>query len=351
MAETGYQVEVGSPERDRDRILALWARCGFTSESGNDAARYDWFYLRNPAGAGRVYLLSASGSGELVGAVGAGTRTLSAGPSGQALRASVLVDFVVHPAHRTLYPALKLQRFARDQEYRDAALVYGIPAEKAVPVMVRLGAALRIPSRHYAALICSATYLERLAPRWLAHALGPAVDRLRRWLGPRRSARGATGSRWLEAVPPGIDALWERARAAGECVMGEHSTAFLEWRFGARSPHRWRYLLVTERGSGEPIACIVARVARAELIVGALIMPGPPARWRLGLASLIGAAWDLGVRVVRVDFAGEPQMHAQLLQTGFSVRSERPCFICCAPSFERAALPQRWWLTRADEDV
>jgi hypothetical protein len=66
-----YRVTRGDPVADRERILDLWARCEFGS--GEQASeRYDWFYLRNPRGQGRVYLLWQAD--ELVGALGAGSR-------------------------------------------------------------------------------------------------------------------------------------------------------------------------------------------------------------------------------------------------------------------------------------
>ena len=46
-----------------------------TSSGESARARYDWFYLANPAGPSRVYLLFSGD--EMVGALGAGTRQLA----------------------------------------------------------------------------------------------------------------------------------------------------------------------------------------------------------------------------------------------------------------------------------
>ncbi len=122
--EHKYRVDRGDPVADRERILALWERCKFAS-GAPARARYDWFYLDNPAGRSRVYLLFSGD--EMVGALGTGTRQL-AGAAGEMRSAVILVDFVVEPMHRSLYPALALQKTARERELRDIPMLYGIPA-------------------------------------------------------------------------------------------------------------------------------------------------------------------------------------------------------------------------------
>src|SRR5690242_4714235 len=143
MEQSAYRVEAGDVVADRDRILALWQLCAFGGSPAENAARYDWFYLQNPQGQGRVYLLRASGSDEILGAVGVGARNFHVAGRSDNSPSGTLVDFVVHPGHRSLFPALLLQRTVCEQEFQRCGFVYGLPLAKAVPVVARLAGATR----------------------------------------------------------------------------------------------------------------------------------------------------------------------------------------------------------------
>ncbi|HEX6637160.1 MAG TPA: hypothetical protein VF033_05850, partial [Steroidobacteraceae bacterium] len=196
MAEGDYKVVRGDGRDDRERILALWQRCGFSA--GEEAsARYDWFYFGNPRGPGRVYLLTHCG--ELVGSLGAGTRWFLPGPARTPLRAAILVDFVVHPSHRTMFPAMLLQRVAREQEMQDVDLVYGLPEAKAAPIFKRLGATQQLTSGSHVRVIRSANYARRHLPR----APGLPV-RMLCWVADRARLL----SHWFNGHSRGLRARW-----------------------------------------------------------------------------------------------------------------------------------------------
>src|SRR5689334_16170043 len=103
MEQPAYHVDAGDAAADRERILALWQLCAFGGSAEENAARYDWFYLHNPQGRGRMYLLRASGSDELLGTVGVGARDFRLAGSAEQSPSGTLVDFVVHPGHRSLF--------------------------------------------------------------------------------------------------------------------------------------------------------------------------------------------------------------------------------------------------------
>lgn len=348
-ADNKYRVERGDPIADRERILRLWEDCGFDSGPGA-AARYDWFYLDNPCGRGRVYLLFFGG--ELVGALGAGTRQMARGPSAPLLRAAMLVDFVVDPAHRSMFPALQLQRAAREQELRDVQVVYGLPDVKAAPVFKRLGSAVQLASGSHVRVLRSEGFMRRKLPDMTAPVLRVLcwlVDRTRLvapWMLCR--LRGLQ-YQCREDFPEGIEDFWRRASAFANVGTGVRHREFLEWRFRQSAEQPWQVLSVTDR-RGRLEAYFVCRRQGEDLHVFDMLLADRRTR-AASLLALTLAAWQLGVTSVRTMFGGCERMQRTLFRSGFLLREQRPCFVIQSPGADAGLLPQEWWLTRADEDV
>jgi hypothetical protein len=347
MAETRYRVTRGDPAADRERVLDLWARCGFAS--GEQAGeRYDWFYLRNPRGPGRVYLLWQLD--ELVGALGAGSRRFICGAGEPPLNAAVLVDFVVHPAHRSMFPALQLQRFAREEELRETEMVYGLPDVKATPVFRRLGATAEFSSGIHVRVLRSGSYASRLLPRVppaLVQAVCWVVDRARVALVWAMCKARGLRTTWHREFPGSVDALWRLTAAQTNLATGERDLEFLRWRF-ASNTEEWRLLTVSRRNS--EAGYFVCRREGNELQVFDFLVAHRDAA-TLPLLALSLAAWTLGVKSVRIVFGGFRSVQVELARAGFKLRDQRPCFLMQQKVAGARRLPDEWWLTRADEDV
>lgn len=346
MADAKYRVERGDPVADRERLLQLWERCGFASGEGA-RRRYDWFYLGNPQGAGRVYLLMADG--DLVGALGAGTRVFALPGDPRPMKGAVLVDFVVHPAHRSMFPALQLQRVAREHEMRDAEVVYGLPDVKAAPVFRRLGATMEFTSGNHVRVLRSREYATRLLPRvpgWVTGLACAFVDRWRislAWL-----VCGLSGSRprWEHgALPSGIDDLWQRTVRLPGAATGERDLRFLDWRLAGATA--LSVLAVVDR-RGNLRAYFICRREDDELHVIDLLFEGNEPRFAALLALALGA-WSKKIKTLRISFGGSERMRKGLNYAGYLLRDQRPCFLMQGKGAR--TLPRDWWLTRADEDV
>jgi hypothetical protein len=347
-----YQVERGEAHADRARILELWERCGFTAGAAA-AARYDWFYLHNPDGLARVYLL-LDGNGALVGSVGAGVRHFVVPGNERPLRAAVLVDFVVHPAHRSMFPALLLQRVVREQELRDADLVYGLPDVKAAPVFKRLGSNLQLESGSYVRVLRSNRFATRLVgwmPAFVIAAACAIVDRMR-LLAPWVISRlNGLHAEWRHELPDGLDGLWNRARTQEGHAQGIRDFRFLAWRFDPKVLGGWLVLPVRRGRGGTLEACFIGRREGEDLVVYDSLFATDDLATPLLVLAL--AAWRLGVQSVRVVFGGCDRTGRSLERAAYLLRDRRPCFLSW--NADGAALSlgrvRSWRLTRADEDV
>lgn len=321
-----YATREGEAARDRDAVLAVWQ--GNLGQDARMAAKYDWFYLRAPAGAPVLQLLMHTGSLAPVGACSAGRRRMLR--DGHEIRAGVLVDLAVTPEHRTLGPALILQQGLFAAGRRELQQLYGFPNPKAAPVFKRIGYRKLGEMVRYARVIRHALYVQRRAPRLpapLAALAGTLIDfgiGLRdRW----RIGAGAYRADWHDRAPD-IDALWS-ASPKPAALTAVRDAAHLRWRFddaptdAALPPFR-HLLLRDARGD---VAWFATRADAHTLHVhdawtrdgGAT--PAPPV-----LLALLRAARNVGYAVVSIELATNAERLQPWRDIGFEPRSQRPVF-------------------------
>jgi hypothetical protein len=349
--QPAYRVEAGDVATDRERILALWQRCGIGTSAAENAARYDWFYLQNPQGRGRVYLLLVPGSDEPVGAVGVGARRFRARGARQHGFSGILVDFVVHPAHRSLYPALLLQRSACAQEFEHCGFLYGLPLARAVPVVARLPGATRFDSDTHVRVLQSAAFIRSRFPRmpaWMARIAGACADAVLH-TAAYTAALLSSGvqCRPVEGQPPDCSACLEQAVDEGISV-GERSPATLAWRI--RAPGRALAMCTFHDGDGAMIGYAMHAMERGSLSVVDFLVPRDSRRARGCWLALARRASRLGAGLVRVEFGGAERVKQQLRSAGYMRWSSRPGYVIQRDGTDRQ-LDGQWWFTRFDQDI
>lgn len=106
--------------------------------SRTNEKRFDWLYLDNPDGAARIWVIEEASTGRIVGSTALLPRMLYL--AGKLVMGSVVADTWVHPDHRVLGPALKLQRACLhdivDGRY---AMAYDFPRQAMPAIYKRLG--------------------------------------------------------------------------------------------------------------------------------------------------------------------------------------------------------------------
>ena len=190
-----------------DRRVPVWISGGETCP-GTSPARYAWLYEAGPASA----LLLHSGNDQVVGSTGLMRRNLCV--FGEMLPAGQAIDLNVDHDHRTIGPALELQRAVIDAvSDGELGLVYGFPNRRSEAVLRRVGyQVLGEVDRWLKPLSCRAA-IRRFCPRLLSQAVAPLVDPLLR-LGSRETfCRRPPGVRveQLDDFDPRFDRLWEKA--------------------------------------------------------------------------------------------------------------------------------------------
>jgi len=331
-----YSIHAGDVERDREIVLGIWR--GNLGRAERLAAKYDWFYRQCPAGAPLLFLLRHDPSGEWVGAAAIGLRRLQW--RGCELRAGLLADLAVAASHRTLGPALGLQRALFERAGNDFDVVYGFPNLKAVALVKRVGYVHFADMARLSRVLRHTPYLARHLPLPLARIAGWAMDAWDR-LRHARSERSAPAYEWLDAADPRLAAGADGDRY-GDALLSLRDPAMLQWRFDRAPGARPRYLRLVG-ADGRTYAWFVCEfddsTVRVQDLGGNVDA--------VAIARLIAAARALGAASVSVELTAA---HAIWSRAGFVERSRRPIYARWRETLGERPPPDQIHFTSADED-
>jgi hypothetical protein len=251
-------VKAASPESERNRLMPVLRR-EFPDWGGED--KFEWLYLRNPLGRARVWTLEDE-EGEIVGVSSAFPRRLHLG--NRQIDAWVLGDFCVAKAHRSLGPAITLQRAALDAVERgEVGAFYDFPSRTMIGVYRRMGVSTRGDLvRLVRPLRVDRTMDERIPSRVLARGmslLGNAA------LGSRdRLEIGAASEKVVRWTGP-IDRAFEGMESLPRGVAVVRSSDYLRWRY--QEDPRGPAAVLVAGGEGPLSSCVVYRSAADKVAI------------------------------------------------------------------------------------
>lgn len=315
--DSGYLVEDGDIAGEGDAAIAVW-RASLGGSEGR-AAKFEWFYRAAPDGA-QLQVLRPGPGQEIVGTAGVGWRRMRAGE--RALRGGLLADMAVLAGHRTLGPAMQLQRAASERALAVGDLVYGFPNANAVPVVKRLGYVHIGDMVLYVRALRHASYLQRKLPGLPARVLGSAVDgafAVRDLL--RNAHRGRLHAHWSRTPHDLPHPRWQHPGM----LEGVRDRAVLEWRFAHSPLAAFRFLYLRRSAAAPPVAWFVChrdgdvlRIADFGFEAGAAV---PHCMARLAQAAVAD-----GCKSLAVECCLPQHERAALLRSGFRARQRRPIY-------------------------
>jgi hypothetical protein len=319
-------IRPGTPEADRLPAIGLLAR---HLNPDYDTTRFDWLHTRNPAGPGRFWMAVDVATGETVGTAAAFPRLFSVG--GREERGWVLGDFCVDARHRSLGPALKLQRSCLDLA-TDARtpFCYDFPSGAMMTVYERLRIRPRGQMRRLVKLLRIEHALAAFTglPR-VAGAIGGLLEGY-------RARQGRLPRRWrglsieLHSGPFGEEftCLADRESAGyGMCL--KRSAAYLNWRY--RDNPTASFDVVTARRQGRLLGYAVITLNGAEATLVDLFGSREPRVLMALVRAASSVARQRGGRSLSVSLPDSHMWVGLFRRLGF-VRREASPFVFSAAS-------------------
>jgi hypothetical protein len=346
-----YSVRRADTASDHEAVVSFQTR---ELGGGMRGQGYRWFHDENPGGDGASFLLEAAGSGggrEIVGCAGIGGRTFNRNSS--TWLGAALVGLLVEARHRTLLPAMTLERAVTDHARAAFHFAYGFPNDVAAGVFRRLGLRDIGELSRYVCILRFAPFLQRGGRRGAAVRLGAdLLDQASRAMEFVTTIRTRTRARmeWTSTIGPQFDRLWLRSRPAGT-MIGERSGGFLRWRF-LRRPAR---IAVLKASGSAQIAAYAALVPRADGVVRVedFLAECPSALDEL-LSLLVPDLRRQGYVAIEAYFFGQHDVIAALRSHGFRRRGGSRVVLAdgLAPpeTMDPLADPEHWYLTKVDDE-
>ena len=257
----GVRVRLADPVVDRSELVA-----GLHDHLNplTDRRRYDWLYLENPDGPARIWVLDDEQTGRIVGSSALLPRKMFA--RGREILGCVVADTWVHPDHRVLGPALKLQRACiADIRSGTFALGYDYPRQAMPAVYQRLRLTPVDSLVAYLQLLRFNSFLSQRigfepAASIAAAMLNPLLRLLNR---PRGAADLETG---LEAGPCGDEYTAFHASVAADTICVARTAAYLNWRYHGHFHLDHEFFVARRNGAIAGYAVVAPVPPRADII-------------------------------------------------------------------------------------
>jgi len=286
-----------------------------------DRRRFDWLYKLCPSGEARVWVAVDPHSGKLAGAAAAFPRRIRVGDRVEA--GCVFGDFCVSPEHRSLGPAIQLQRKCLDSVVNgEFAAAYDLPSANMLAVYRRLGTAPGGQLVRMTKLLRSnAKIATKVKPRLLAQGLSVAANAvlsLKR--GSQQSRAGATLQKHTGRFGSEFTDLALRiGNRLGNCV--ERSAEYLNWRYADHPQQQYEVLTAHRHGLLEGYLIFQIRGTDANVVDWF----GDPADLRADLVrGLISASQSRKFEAIHFPILSSHQVFDELIALGFRPRESSP---------------------------
>lgn len=228
--QSKYYITEVSSEEEVGQVTSIW-ESNLPVAHGDGIKKYQWFYQTTPYQKARLWLLKLRGSEKAVGVGGVGYRRFSIGD--RSFVGAIGVDLAVEKGHRTLGPALKLQRTIMESAKMDADFLYGFPFNNADVILKHYGYQKIAEFTRLVKVLRSGNYLKSVVkPSFLSSAVSIPADLLLRVRSVKTlwASGNVFESDSLKDSYPLLDRLWNRIVQQG-ILIGERSSEYVAWRY------------------------------------------------------------------------------------------------------------------------
>ena len=318
-----------------------------------DRTRFEWLYKRNPHGQVRVWI-AVDENREFVGSAAAFPRRLYIGQ--QKKLGWVFGDFCVSNKHRSLGPAIALQR-----SLLQAADAEGVPVSYDFPSAAMAAVYKRLKIQPAAQMIRMAKLLrvnrkirEYVRNETLANGISSVGNSLLYVSNSRpKFGTGISVSLLESRCGPAFDALTERV-CSKSALRVQRSSDYLNWRY-LENPYK-RHQLMTASRDGSLLGFVVLSQNNLDAEIVDIFGEDDELVVRTLISEVVEFFRRRGAITVSAELIAMHPWIEVFKKIGFSPRESKPFIVYTPPNSislfgtKCSGLDQRWFITGGDRD-
>ncbi len=345
-SEVGYEIRSAHALDDEAVILDRWQDGLFQPASAMQ--KLDWFYRRSPTGSPDLFLLTVAGAAVGIGSLAKRQMYLD----GKTMMACVPIDFVITEAHRSLFPAIHMQKHIRRAALIASAIAFTSPNDKSLGVFARAGYKRIGELVRHTRVLRAAPYLSHHLPAFIGGIIGPVADLFRNaGVALQLLTAPRMDPAWQERPDASFDALFQRCLDRST-LLGERDARFLAWRFADCPFYNYRFFTLRAPSDQRLLGYAACRVQADHLYVDDFLIDADAAEmhanfWR----ALARAAYRQGHAALTLQFLGSPAHRGAIAAAGLVTRDTCPVLACASSQFPGGLAAINWYLTAADFDT
>ncbi len=185
--------------------------------------------------------------------------------NGQTIHAGILGDFMVHYKYRVFGPNLLLLKTAlAGMADLDFSLLYTVPNAQSVQLIKRAGANSVASFRNFVKPLEAKHYLGRHVNRFSQRLLAPVIDTGLRLISRDIYISSKGFFEEVSEIDESFDLLWNSVKDRF-AMAGDHSAAYLEWKYLLNPRHDFRVLTLKAAAGGSLLGFVVFAVDQNKL--------------------------------------------------------------------------------------
>ncbi len=341
---------VNAAEKSKE-IKAFW-KDHFT---GWQEGKLDWFYLNNPQGKAKCWVITNEENGQIIGTVVVFPRYFYY--SGKEILTGITGDFGVSKNYRILGPALKLQKNTLELCSKDGyQFLYGFPNTKSEPVQRRAGYTVIGASRRLVKVLDSKEYIQRKTGSALLAALIAPIVNLGLRITGRENRIGVPAKYVVQTelkFDAAFDSLWTKGREQFK-LIGKRDSVFLNWRFGDCPFREYKLFAIREKETDQPAGYVVYYTEGQTAFIADMFARDMATSMDILLAGFLKYLRKSRLQSVSVLYFGRTDILTKLKQFGFSEREDRRNVVAYAgeanPHKDDFLKEENWYFFEADND-
>ena len=346
-----YSITPADLDRDKQEILALWKR----NFPNIPEERYDWIYKNNPAGPASCWLLKETRQNKVVGATALFPRRMFC--EGKRITAGIAGDFVIDKEHRTLGPALLLQKTTLSNgSKKPFNVLYGFPNKMSELVLLKAGYKILGEVNSLTRPLKSYYYLKRRAnlplitkPISFLVDLGLKISSKERYFKNSEYEFEA-----LTSFDQRFDTFWNSV--TGQIPMiGERTCSYLNWRY-IQSPHKKHqvFALILKRNRNIT-GYIVYNIIDNKTYIDDILSVNLNEALDSLLSGFILYQRAKAIDAISISFIGSKALMEKLKKYSFSLRDNSAKIIKYSAPGSKDLLDvldkRKWYLFPGDNDI